>query len=487
MIAKKYKISKFKKIFITIEEYFKNWYIKIDCNPIGQRPPVPDNNDEKKQGIIKSILDGINLGEITIVKNFKTKVFKFIYESLDGGHRKRYIWDYMNNRFTVEGKYFNQLSKKQKRMFLNTCLTFVIYDPMNNFTKGHIFRTLNKSTDVNHQEELNSFGDTAIANMIRETVRQIEKSNGQLTTSIHSIFEITKDGNGSSYKFLEFNNDRLFIDELLSQISFRYTQTVLLGGSKDNDIKNMYITLDNNEKKVNTLSKKLNFHLNLLFELAKARKFIFKDGLSQKDWRLLTYLIFYMIDTYKKFKINDYNSFIKEYKRCFNIINDGKISNKTKIDYSKQISDINWDNKKRLVKEAFMAYLSVPHDSRKIEQAVTWFLNEFDILNYITVLDKKREFSIKEKENQLAKQKFLCYIDGLHLTFSEAEAAHIKAYSRGGKTVTKNLVMVRKIHNKNMGTIDVEEFKKIYLKEISSKKISINNSPNMAANGHATL
>lgn len=488
MIKEKLKISKFKKTFITIAQYFKNWYMQIDCNPVGQRPPVPDNNNEKKEGIIKSILDGINLGEITIVKNLKTKIIKFTYESLDGGHRKRYIWDYMNNKFTVDGKYFNQLSKKQKKMFLNTCLTFVVYAPMNNFTKGHIFRTLNLSTDVNHQEELNSFGNTAIANMIRETVRQIEKNNGQLTTSIHPIFEITKDGSGSSYKFLEFSNDRLFIDELLSQISFRYTQTILLGGSKDNDLKNMYVTLDNNEKKVITLSKKLNSHLNLLLELAKARKFVFKDGLSQKDWRLLTYLIFYMIDTYKKFKINDYDSFIKEYKRCFNLITDGDKSSKTNINYSKKISNIEWDTKTRLIKEAFQSYLSVPHDNRKIIQAVSWFLNEFDISKYITPLDKKRLFTVSEKESQLAKQNFMCAIDGLPLTFHDSIGAHIDGYSLGGKTNKKNCLMVRKTHNITMGSVDAKTYKKIYEKKINTKKnLNVNKSPNMAANGHTTL
>jgi len=127
----------------------------------------------------------------------------------------------------------------------------------------------------------------------------------------------------------------------------------------------------------------------------------------------------------------------------------------------------------------------VPHDGNKINQAVIWFLNEFEIFNHITILDKKRNYYVKEKENQLSKQKFICYVDELPLTLAESEAAHIIAHSLGGKTVIENLVMVRKIHNKNMGTMNVEEYKKIYKKQINSKKnLTVNDSPNMAANGH---
>ena len=43
---------------------------------------------------------------------------------------------------------------------------FVIYDSLDVFTKGYIFRTINETTDVNDQETLNSYGDIPIANLI---------------------------------------------------------------------------------------------------------------------------------------------------------------------------------------------------------------------------------------------------------------------------------------------------------------------------------
>ena len=77
---------------------------------------------------------------------------KYDYESVDGGHRKRYIWQYLNNKFKVNGKYFNELSEEKQRQFLNYEIVLSIYEPLDAYTKGFIFRTLNETTDVNHME-----------------------------------------------------------------------------------------------------------------------------------------------------------------------------------------------------------------------------------------------------------------------------------------------------------------------------------------------
>jgi len=490
------KPSKFKKKLLSIIDYYTNWYKKIDCNPIGQRPPVPDKDNSKKEGIIRSILWGINLGEITVVRNYVHKAVKFLYESLDGGHRKRYIWQYMNNEFSVDGLYFNKLSKARRKAFENYVLTFVFYDPMDNYTKGYIFRTLNDSTHINHQEKLNSYGETLMANMIRETVRQVQKSNGQFSTANHPIFETTS--SSFNYKYLDFDNERLFVEELITQIVYRYTQKSLLGGTSDEDSEKMYMELENSGKKVNILYKKLTNHLNILLELSKVKKNLFNVGLSQKDWKLLSYLIFYLIDEVKKFKIKNYENFFKEFKECYILMteNGGGTSNKTKINYKKDLNCVDFDSKNRTIGEAFKQYLNV-NDSNKIQQATFWFLNEFDILKHIDILDTKRSFDVKQKQNALINQKFLCFIDEKPLTYAEAESSHIKAYSKGGKTQKNNLYMVRKKHNKDMGTMNVLTYKEYYNKQkINSDNNSYNNgynnltidtSPNTAVNGHASL
>ena len=368
---------------------------------------------------------------------------------------------------------------------------------MSKHVKGYIFRTVNDSTHINHQEMLNSYGDTNIACAIRETVRQIQKSNGQYSTTNHPIFETTN--LSFNYKYLDFDNERLFTEELITHIAFRYTQKSLLGGTSDENTEKMYKDLENSKKEVGILSKKLTNHLNILFEFSKVKKSIFNCGLSQKEWKLLSYLIFYLIDEFKKFKIKNYQNFYKSFKECLNLMTDdgGSLSKKTNINYKKDLYDLDFDSKNRTIGEAFKQYLNVVDNCNKIKQAVVWYLNEFDILEHIDILDKNRSYVVKIKHSQLASQKYICFIDDEPLTYAEAEAAHIKPHSKGGRTDKDNIVMVRKIHNRNMGTMNAIEYKEFYTKnknkKINSdnnnlnKNLTVDTSPNMAANGHTTL
>jgi hypothetical protein len=176
------------------------------------------------------MIKGIDIGQITLVKN--TEGSLFIYDSLDGGHRKRYIHGFYNNKFTVNGKYFNQLNAIEKTVFQNYTLSFVIYEPLDVFTRGYIFRALNTVTDVNHMEMLNSFGDIEIANLVRFTVRSVQGYDN----SIHELFSPSANPK-NAYRYLDFNNNRLKTEELLARVVFRYTQSDLLGASSDEDLK----------------------------------------------------------------------------------------------------------------------------------------------------------------------------------------------------------------------------------------------------------
>ena len=176
---------------ITIGEYIEKYqpgYL-LDLNPITQRPPIFLAVDNKKSvEIVQTALDGVSLGIITIVENEDGSI-GFKWESLDGGHRKRALHGYYNNEFAVNGKFFNELSKKEKAKFLNIQFCIDVYEPMNNYMKGEIFRILNGTMNPpNHQEILNSFGDTAIANVIRNTVREDFDENSICIPNIQLLY-----------------------------------------------------------------------------------------------------------------------------------------------------------------------------------------------------------------------------------------------------------------------------------------------------------
>ena len=439
---------KFKRITMTVKDYLDNWYNEIDCQPLAQRLPVTEG-PEKREGIINLMLKGIDIGQITLVKN--TNESLYTKDSLDGGHRKRYIHGFYNNKFTVNGKYYNQLDLTEKTLFQNYELSFVIYEQLNVFTRGYIFRALNTVTDVNHMEMLNSFGDIAIANLVRFTVRSVPPKDN----TIHELF--TRSANPKNeYRYLDFNNKRLKTEELLARIVYRYTQSNLLGASSDEDIKNMYHKSD--ELNMDLLKQKTNEHCDFLLKCAIKKN---PGGLTQQDFKMLSFLYFYMVDTYGKFKIESYEDFIINFRKSLL-----KVSNNKDAYWGKTPNDVKFDSKARMKSEAFTSYLGAPHHEKKIKQTVIWLLEEFKIEDYITVLDSKRSFSKVQKERQLLEQDSNCYIDNLTLDYKHAHAAHIISHANGGKTIPENMKMVRARYNIEMGQSNLEEYKKQLREEV---------------------
>ena len=183
---------------ITIRDFLLQWYPTIDVQPVGQRlnttniieAPEGAEKPAKSQGIIRTIREGENIGQITLVR---TENATYSYESVDGGHRKRYIKAFFENEFPLWGTqtYYRDLSIEDKKAFLDTELTFCIYDFLPNWRKGYIFRTLNETTDVKHQEEMNSYGEIPIAEHVRETVRIVSGINNKINKLFSAKFRLS--------------------------------------------------------------------------------------------------------------------------------------------------------------------------------------------------------------------------------------------------------------------------------------------------------
>lgn len=436
---------KFKKEVMTLRKFLNDYIGDIDCQPVGQRldtTPGP----EKREGIIGAIMDGINIGEITICESpDNPQGFKF--ESIDGGHRKRYIFDYIKSkgikRFKVRGRYFSELSQKEQNQILDYEITLVTYDVLDTFTKGYIFRTLNETTDVNDQETRNSFGDIDVANLIRESVRIVDG----IWNDFHPMFEKTQQGN---FRWLMFDNKRLKTEEYIARLVFRLTQEEYLGESSQTQLDDMY--KDNDTLDIDKIQKELKEILDFLFKFSKVHYSKFQRGLSQQDFKMLSFLWMYMKDTYKTWKIEDDLTFLLEYKKAFNTMTDkdGK--------YGKILNDVDFDDKGRTIAEAFKGYLGAPHHYKKVKQTVIWLLGEFNIDDYIIVKDTKRTYTYFEKERKLLDQNMKCYITGIDASMEDMEAAHIVPHSGGGRSTYDNFVMVLKEHNRKMGSMNLHDY-----------------------------
>lgn len=431
---------------MTIRNFRDRMYHQINCQPVGQRLPVFSVNNSKGVGIISTLISGIGLGTITLME---TGGSCFVYESIDGGHRKRNLWEYLNNKFKVDGKFFKELSEEDQDDFLDTEISFDIYQPLDAGTKGHIFRTLNKTTDVNFIEMINSYGDIPIANYVRETVRVVDG----IDNDIHPLFNFVLNVKDKPiYTYLDFNNDRLKQDHAFSRLVYRWVRhpKQLLGGSSDSAIETMYEDPDLTTK--NIPMSKINAQLEFLRKVALYKKRYNKKGLNQHDFKALSYLYFYLVDTYGSFEIPDYKKFFKAYSRA----------NHALMNPHGEFSKVVHETSGYSVQIMYKRYIAAPWDGKKISTAIAYLIGQMrDIESLIETRDSNRSFSVLEKEAKLAEQDFVCAIDGKSLEWKDAHAAHIVAHANGGQTVYSNLAMVRACYNTEMGTMNLNHYKEM--------------------------
>ena len=457
MAEKQHKTELFELYTQKIQEFLEE-YIHIDCQPVGQRLPVSSQNNSKEAGIIQSIFDGESIGMITLMiidskanrKQRRDFIRTFKKESVDGGHRKRAIYAYYNGEFKVDGKYYNNLSEEKQKKFLEFPLSFTCYTSMDNDRKGRIFRNLNKTTDVNFIEMLNSYGDITIANYVREKVRFVD----QINNAYHDLFDFHFTPSGEVvYEYLSFDNDRLKQDHLFARIVHRYVKfpDQLLGGSSDDQLERMYKEEDLNiDPKTNT---KIDRHLDFLRMMAQMSKNYNKRGLTLHDFKILSALHLYLVDTYKVFNVKDAPNLFKTYSTANEELKRGTDK---KGKYSKDVHKASG----YAVNLMYTRYINAPQHETKTTEALGYLLREMgDVEKFLDIKDPVKSFSLSQRQAKLAEQGYVCAIDGKELTMKEAHAAHIVAHSKGGKTVYSNLAMVRACYNIDMGTMNLNEYK----------------------------
>ena len=444
---------------------FRDNYHTIDCQPVGQRLPVNPKNDDKEVGIIQTLLDGESIGMITVMdlpphqlNRKQRRAFEkaFKRESIDGGHRKRAIWAFLNDKFRVNGFLFSEMEQSEKDWFLSLPLTFTVYKPLGTEKKGKIFRNLNKTTDVNFIEMVNSYGNIQIANYIREKVRFIP----QINNPHHLLFQFHSSPAGEIiYDYLAFDNDRLKQDHLFARIVQRYITSPndLLAGTSDEDIETMY---KENPTVTPAINNKIEAHLDFLRMMADCRKDILKKPPGLHDFKVLSLLYLYLVDTYKVFNITDYTEFFEKFATANEALRNkvGKFSNIAHYTVNQKTG--NYEKSGYTIQLMYNRYTNAPTHPTKPVSAISHLIKEMgDIESLLELKDPKSNFSMAEKRAKLAEQGFVCDIDGLKLDMKDAHAAHIVAHAKGGKTVYSNLSMVRAKYNIDMGTMDLNTYK----------------------------
>jgi hypothetical protein len=448
----------------SIEEFIGTY--NIDTDPAHQRPQIPDL--KKRKGILKAISNGIDTGEIKL-NQFSSEPE---YEVIDGSNRLRSIKQYYNNEFPIYGRTFKQLSSDEKRGFLDYPLRFIVYDNLTPAEKAEQFLSTNESTQVVFPEKMNSYGVIPIANLIRETVRDIPSVDDSF---IHGLFDCHfTNKNNISYRYLDFTNDRLTMDDMVSRITYLNHMNNGLVPHGDDLIERMYQDHAKfSDTDIKSLQKKNKAVLDFLQKCATQRRQEFNKGLQKWEFVCLYRLYFHltkMLDEKgEKLKITDYKEFYLAFRDAYN-----KFMSKT-ASRTEEISlglNKNGQEKKDTVNALFLASLknhdaNTPGSMQGCTQTIVWLLEEFQVEDFIEGLDNRRAFSYEEISNQWQLQGRKCAITGEDLLREDTAGAHIIPHSLGGKTCAKtNLWATSKYHNTKMHTQNAIEYKADYLKSL---------------------
>lgn len=477
---------------------FNDYINSIDTNPVEQRGDVILNyigraHPSKQQSIIAVIFQNRDLGEIKLTTNPSGSFRK--WKSNDGGHRKRSLIAFKNNRFPLHRssplgeKYFNELTEEQQERFLNYRLRMVFYPVLSGEENAAAFAQSSNSTPVNFPERMNGFGDTPVANMIRNTVRVVPGVNDEpIHPLFKNFFKRDKHGNISEnrYEYFTYDNSRFKHDNVLMRI---VTNVWLFDKTKGNDaefglcdeekIHNLY-KASISQKEADVLWKKSKDCLDFIHKIAKAKyQLRNKNGLNGNEMTMLYRLFFYFSQKcgYNSFKVLDSHNFYEHFSECFLKFtatsqkkkNKKGISILVKRDHSIVSTIVHFGSRDQTIAEAFKWGLTRNEDRIIMKQVMTWFfdpnLGGFDPIGreLLRPLDPVRFFKKEDVVRQWIAQGRKCGVTGLPLEFSDAQGAHIHSHKRGGWTTLDNLVVVSSEHNRAMGEMNANDYKARYL------------------------
>lgn len=417
----------------------------INLRPLHQRPDLGDIR--KKQEIILELLEGRSIGLITI--NKVTGDVHYRYESLDGGHRKRAIIEFIECEFALpDGRTFADLIEIEQNIFLGKRIMFVIYDNLTNREKGKVFRSLNKSDKTTAQEVRNSYGDTPLANYVRDTVR------------------------GERYFFdkLAFENKRLINEELFVRMIVMLRGKVPLDTpAEDTELDALY-DLEMTEKEVDAIDKLVKPLNKFITNIYNTRKNYTGDTstkslkLSKRELIVWQRLYCYFVEKFgPKFtiapdKLEDLWLAVDEV--LANVLASGKDLQKRFTATNRTSEGIPVLDSTKTITETFRSCIGIWKGSRDYRYIIQVFEAEgIDFADYVTEgFNTSRSFSVSTKKRKLTLQRYRCKVDGLKLIFTEAEGGHINPDAAGASSDPDNCVMIRTRWNQDMSDMHYDDY-----------------------------
>jgi len=441
---------------------------ELNCNPVGQRPPVKANPDnDKNKGIIQCLYNGIGIGLITVrdIRNCEEEEIKRIYPNnyylvIDGGHRCRGIRDFMNNKFscTINGekKNWNKMTPNEKDHLMSRKINME-KKICTSMQAIEIFKGLNSTTKVNAYEMIMSDDQSKICRKIRELSRSYPEYGDN---DCHEIFTLTDDDTAKHFT----NVNERAIWHTYNFVALHKSMNMSNCDAGENDTKELLKMEKNGDFEV---PQKAWDHVDQFWNFCLTYRKKIGKKISQDMFAALHAIWFKLQEEYKEnFKL-DMDTFKDEFEDIR-----VKLTGKTKNEYSTKTAP-NLEDEETNIKELVRNYSKSYSDGEKTTRAANIMWDELLKANNgnpeecgITVLDSKRSVPRNIRYQKFIEAKRRCYID-LHTescryggnkmeSVDDCVLAHDKPHAYGGKT-EDGVIMCKHCHDKQ-GMMDLEEF-----------------------------
>lgn len=428
----------------------------INPDPIGQRPPV-SSGWSKAQGIVDSIINGFSIGTITVRDIENDSPNQLVYPGvkwlvIDGGNRIRAIRDFQRGEFTtIDDRNYRQLTAEEKANF-DMALNFCVYICTDR-EATEIFRRLNTVTPVNKIEMIMANDVSNVARVIRCMVKSYKEYQYNDT---HPIFQISTRNNGkikAKYWNTDVNPRRRW-DEYVG-IAILKT----LGGGNvcasldvlDDAVEN---DIEVSDKSLKTINRFFDDALEITRAMGSTKK------MNGDTFAAFQAVWFALLEQNKSFVIKDHYNFATEFYAAHSTLT-GLTTHK----YDKEVREFK-SGPRGTVKSktetvrgfARTAIKNFANPSEQNEVA-NLYLELMNIKRVVLFRDDRRTISKDRKFDLLALQDFKCAIDGQALSIDDAIFGHDTAWADGGQI--EEGAIIRKIHNVNMGTTTLDEYRLI--------------------------
>ena len=417
---------------------------KLNPDPIGQRPSV-SSGVKKSVAIIKSITSGYGCGMLTIrdIRNdlVAQAIYGCDYLIIDGGHRCRALKAYYTGKILVDGeKYIDSdldLNQVKLAVDLRVCTAK---------EASVLFKAINTTTPTNFMEMIMSDEESRVCEYIRRQTSYVREYGNEP----HPVFEknIKPDGKVVVPNWIDDQpNPRRRWDEFVAIAIIRSISKGLVDAGQT-EIEKL---VDNNVEISSAVKAQVAHFLDAMLGLRKFRKFQLNDAV----FSAFSVYYFGLVGKYGKFNITNepdfYGTFMSTYTRLTG-----------KQDRGLEKITLEYKDNVYFIKEFVRKYRRHSADSTAQKIVFDLFTKYANCDRMgITVLDSTRSLSKVEREEALAAQGYVCAIDGLPLDLNDAVFGHDTPWSKGGRSDLDNGAMIRNEHNRDMGTVTLDEYRMI--------------------------